>query len=104
MTDRTSLPKMTETQLKSQLKDVLAIHRIFSWPVTAGIASYKGAPDRVLHLGPGKGVAYLEAKLPNGRQSEHQKAFDNQCAVDGVPYLLVHSVEELEQKLKGLTK
>ncbi len=94
-------PRMTETQLKAQLKDYLAIHRIFSWPVTAGIASYKGAPDRILHLGNGK-IAYLEVKLPNGKQSEHQKAFDNQCAVDGVPYWLIHSVEELEQKLKGI--
>jgi hypothetical protein len=42
--------KITETMIKSAIKDFLALKGIFSWPVTAGMGSYKGAPDRIMHL------------------------------------------------------
>lgn len=86
--------KQTETDLKHQLKDYLALKGIFSWPVTQGIASYKGAPDRVMHLN-GK-VVYLEIKLPKGKMSENQLDFQAQCEDDNISYVVIRSLEDLQ--------
>jgi len=86
--------KQTETDLKRTLKDYLALNGIFSWPVTQGIASYRGAPDRVMHLN-GK-ATYLEIKLPKGKMSENQQAFYYQCQTDGIDYYVIRSLEDLQ--------
>jgi len=85
---------MTETQLKGQIKDYLGYRGIFSFPITQGLGSYRGAPDRIMHY---QGKAhYLEIKLPTGRMSDYQLAFQKQCRQDGVPYHVIRSVEEIE--------
>jgi hypothetical protein len=86
--------KITETMIKSAIKDFLALKGIFSWPVTAGMGSYKGAPDRIMHLN-GQ-VVYLEVKTPKGQQSDWQGAFHEQCKVDGIAYHVVRSVEDVQ--------
>jgi len=90
--------KMKESDLKSQIKDYLARLGIFSFPITQGLGSYRGAPDRIMFY---DGKAYfLEIKLPDGRMSEHQLAFQIQCGLDGIPYRMVRSIEDLEAILK----
>ena len=92
------LIKVSESMLKSQVKDYLAIRGIFSFPLIQGLGSYRGAPDRVFFY---KGIVhFLEIKLPHGRMSEYQLAFQEQCRLAGVPYHVVHSIEELEDVLK----
>ena len=86
--------KLIETDLKRQVKDYLAYKGIFSFPLIQGIASYKGAPDRVIHLN-GR-VVYLEIKLPKGKMSEWQLAFQEQCQRDGVEYYIIRSLEDLQ--------
>lgn len=111
----------SETEIKLQVKKYLEIRRIFSWHIAQSIASYKGAPDRVLHLParnvirtparPGKGqeliwmpaqVVYLEIKKPGGKLSEAQLEFQAQCIRDGIGenYWVVHSVTELDVLLR----
>ena len=90
--------KLTETQLKEQIKDFLAIKGIFSFPIVQGLGSYRGAPDRVAFY---RGSVYfLEIKLPSGKMSEHQLAFQEQCRLAGVSYFVIHSLEELEEVLR----
>ena len=92
--------KQNETSLKSQLKDYLALRGIYSWPVTQGLGSHRGAPDRVMHF-QGR-VHFLEIKLPTGKMSEYQIAFQEQCRQDGIPYHVVHSLEELIEVTGGI--
>ena len=86
--------KQSETDLKRTLKDYLALKGIFSWPVTQGIASYRGAPDRVMHLN-GR-VVYLEIKLPKGKMSDNQLDFQAQCKDDHISYVVIRSLEDLQ--------
>ena len=86
--------KMTETQLKGQIKDYLSYCGVYSFPVTQGLGSYRGAPDRIMHY---RGIVhYLEIKLPKGRMSDWQIAFQEQCKDDGIPYHVIRSIEDLE--------
>ena len=85
--------KQTETDLKYTIKNYLDRIRIFSFPVTQGLGSYRGAPDRVMHY-QGK-VHYLEIKLPDGRMSDYQTAFQEQCKVENIPYHIIRSLEDL---------
>ena len=93
---------ITETMLKQQVKDFLAIKGIFGFPLTQGLASYKGLPDRIIHY-KGK-VIYLELKTQTGKLSRFQGSFQKQCARDGIDYWVIRSVEELEEKLSGQQK
>ena len=90
--------KLTEADIKSQVKDYLAIQGIFSYPLTQGIGSFRGLPDRVIHY---KGqVIYLECKRPKRGLSPSQLSFYLQCKRDGILYKVIHSVEELENLLR----
>ena len=84
---------MNETDLKGQLKDYLSIKGIFSFPIIQGLGSYRGAPDRVMHL-EGQ-VHYLEIKLPKGVMSQYQINFQEQCLEDGVGYHVIRSLDDL---------
>ena len=94
----TRLPRMRESDLKKAIKDYLDLSGIFSFPIVQSIGSYRGAPDRIIHLN-GKAV-YLELKLPKGKMSDHQLVFQEQCKADGISYWVIKSVEELEERIK----
>ena len=97
-----ALKKVTETHIKGQIKDYLALRGIFSAPLLQGMGSYRGLPDRLLHLN-GE-VVYLEIKKPDGKMSEYQLKFQSQCESDGITYWVVESVEELEQRIREKTQ
>lgn len=93
--------RITETHIKSQIKDFLAIKGIFNYHLLQGMGAYKGVPDRVMHY---KGrVIYLEIKTPTGKLSEHQENFWRHCINDNVSYWIIRSIEDLENyfKLEG---
>ena len=90
--------KITETHVKSQIKDYLNIRHIFNYHLLQGLGAYKGVPDRVLHY-QGR-VIYLEIKKPGGKMSEAQLEFQNQCMADGIDYWCVSSTEALEELLE----
>ncbi len=89
--------KVSETDIKLQIKDLLGLKCIFSYPLTQGLGSYHGLPDRVIHY-QGK-VIYLEIKKSTGKLSEHQLAFQEQCNRDGIGYHVIHSLDELMEIL-----
>ena len=93
--------KQTETDLKRTIKDYLAIRGIFSYPLTQGLGSYPGLPDRVMHIErhfphePTSRVVYIEVKRPKGKLSLAQEAFQEQCVGDRIDYWVIHDVDEL---------
>lgn len=92
--------KPTETIIKNQIKDYLAIQRIFNYPITQGLGSTPGLPDRVFHY---KGRAgYIEVKTSKGRLSQYQLGFQEQCHKDGIPYIVARSVTDVAAALEEL--
>lgn len=57
-----------------------------------------GVADFCLVL-PDTRAAFLEVKSESGRQSPEQRAFQFQCEELGVPYAVVRSSQEAEEKL-----
>ena len=86
--------EQSEKDIKSQVKDYLAIKGLFNFPILQGIGAYRGIPDRVLHF-KGK-VVYLEIKKLGGKLSKYQEEFGEQCALDGIDYFVVRSIEDLQ--------
>lgn len=86
-----------ETALKKAAKDLLKLYRIFTFPVTAGMGSYPGIPDR-LGIYKGKPLA-IEFKAPKGRLSDSQGIFKERFEREGGLYILCKSVEDLAEGL-----
>ncbi|MEA2016249.1 MAG: hypothetical protein U9O59_06055, partial [Actinomycetota bacterium] len=86
--------KITENNIKKQVKDYLDIMGWFNFPLTAGIGSYKGAPDRIAIKG-GR-VLFLEIKKPVGwKQSDGQKQFQKDIEEHNGEYYLIRNLDEL---------
>ena len=85
--------KLKESDLKRTAVDYLNLKGVFNYPLLQGIGSYKGLPDRVMHRN--GHVEYIEFKTPEGKLSIYQQIFQGQCHVDGIPYLVIHSIDEL---------
>lgn len=58
-----------------------------------------GVPDIIGLLPPPVGRCVLEVKAPKGRLSPEQDAIRWHCQRYGIPYAIVHSVEEARQAL-----
>jgi hypothetical protein len=96
-----------ESDIQKACIDYLKFKGIFCYKINNGgvkkpngsfiPAQTKGLPDLVIHyLGR---VEYIEFKTPSGVMSEHQKAFRDQCIKDGINYMIIRSVAELEAYL-----
>ena len=48
------------------------------------------------------GIGYLEFKTPTGKQSQHQKTFQNLCENCGVSYRVVRSLEDVKAVAKEM--
>lgn len=86
-----------ETEIKNQVKEYLAIKGIYSYPLTQGLGSQRGLPDRVMHRN--GHVEYLEIKTPKGVMSIYQIMFKEQCEFDGIPYHVIRSLDDLMEIL-----
>lgn len=82
-----------ETALKNACKQYLALQGWDSLPLTAGLGSVPGMPDR-LAMRAGRVVA-LEFKRPGGKLSPAQEAMQARWEAAGCTYLVVRSVEDL---------
>jgi len=85
--------KVTENDIKLQCKQYLSLKGYFHFYLTAGIASYKGAPDLVAIKN--NRVLFLEIKRPGGRLSEHQQQFQLDIEGQGGEYYVVRCLDDL---------
>lgn len=67
------------------------------WMKSEGL--YPGAPDICVLLPKGRCI-WMETKTARGRQSAHQKSFEERCRQLGHMYVLVRSVEDVTTILK----
>ena len=93
-------PVTPETAVKAAVKAMLAFMGWRSYPITQSMGSHPGLPDRIA-LKNGITV-YVEVKGPDGKPSDHQKQFQEECERAGCFYALVRSAEELKVALESL--
>ena len=65
-----------------------------------GMGTYAGAAD-FMGFYAGR-CFFLEVKIPTGTQSKAQKAFQEKCKEQGVPYEIVRSTEEAENAVRAI--
>lgn len=84
---------MKESDIRKQIQDYL---RWTGWTVfyhLQGLGSFRGLSD-LQALKDGRSV-FIEVKTPRGRQSEHQKRFQEMVEGAGLEYILARSVEDV---------
>lgn len=85
--------KITENDIKKQVKDYLSLKGYFHFYLLAGMGAYKGIPDIIAIKN--NRVLFLEIKRPGGKQSEHQKQFQVDIEGQGGEYYVIMSLEDL---------
>ena len=86
--------KVSEADIKEQVKDYLNLKGWFHFPLTAGLGSYKGLPDRIAIKD--NRVLFLEVKKPIGwKHSDSQKQFQKDIKEYGGEYYLVKCLEDM---------
>lgn len=85
--------KITETDIKNQVKDYLSLKGYFHFHILQGLGAYKGIPDRIA-IKDGRTI-YLEIKKPNGTQSPEQIDFEKNITYQKGEYYLIKCLEDL---------
>jgi len=91
--------EITERDVKSQTKSYLDLKGIDHFHILQGLGCYPGIPDRIM-LYQGK-TWMLEIKKPKGKLSPKQIDFQAMCERNGVPYVVVRSIEDLMEVIDG---
>ena len=86
-------PKITETDIRRQVRDYLRLRGWFCFHVLQGLGAYRGISD-LIAAKDGR-VIFVELKTARGRQSEHQRQFEMDLTAAGGEYLLCRGVEDL---------
>ena len=85
--------KISENDIKLQVKQYLSFKGWFHFPLTAGLGSYKGIPDRMA-IKNGRTI-YLEVKKPGGKQSPSQVEFGGNIKYQKGEYYLIDDLDDL---------
>lgn len=86
--------KITENDVKLQVKQYLSLKGWFHFHLMAGMGAYKGSPDRIA-VKDGR-VLFLEIKKPVGwKHSDPQKQFQKDIREHNGEYYLIRNLDEL---------
>ena len=88
--------KLTETDIRRQVRDYLRIKGWFVFHVLQGLGCYLGVTD-LIAVKDGR-VLFIELKTARGRQSQHQKKFQADLEAAGGEYVLCRGVDELRER------
>ena len=89
-----SKPKVTETDIRRQVRDYLRIKGWFCFHVLqGGVGVYRGITD-LIAAKDGR-VLFIELKTPRGRQSDYQRKFQANLEAAGGEYVLCRGVDDL---------
>ena len=91
---KASPSNLREADIRAQVKDYLEWQGWFVFYHLQGLGSYPGLPD--LQAVKDGRTLYIEVKRPTGRQSAHQKRFQQAVESAGGTYILVSSVDDLK--------
>ena len=89
-------PKITETDIRRQVRDYLQLRQYFCFYVLQGLGAYKGIPD-LIAVRDGR-VIFIELKTARGRQSDYQKKFQADLEAAGGEYVLCRGIEDLQKR------
>ena len=87
------IKKISENDVKRQVKDYLSIKRYYHFPILQGLGAKRGIPDIIAIKN--NRVLFLEIKKPGGKQSEYQKQFQADIEGHGGEYYTVKSSDDL---------
>jgi hypothetical protein len=82
-----------ETALKRSARDFLRLYQVWTFPLTAGMGSHPGAPDR-LGIYQGKPLA-IEFKSRLGRLTPFQEVFKQEWEAQGGLHITCRTIEDL---------
>jgi len=86
--------KISENDVKLQVKQYLSLKSWFHFHLMAGMGAYKGSPDRIA-IKDGR-VLFLEIKKPVGwKHSDYQKQFMKDIKEHNGEYYLIRNLDEL---------
>ncbi len=85
--------KITENDVKKQVKQLLSLKGYFHFHVLQGLGAYKGIPDIIAIRN--NRVLFLEIKRPKGRLSDYQKQFQSDIEGQGGEYYVIKCIEDL---------
>jgi len=85
--------KISENDVKRQVKDYLSIKRYYHFPILQGLGAKRGIPDIIAIKN--NRVLFLECKRPGGKQSDYQKQFQADIEGHGGEYYTVKSLDDL---------
>ena len=98
-------PQTPETRLKRAVVQLLKTYRIVTWPLTAGMGSHPGLPDRFGVLQGGRllaiefkrpaGVSETGRKIPQGELSDDQIRVKEQIEAAGGLYIVCRSLDDI---------
>lgn len=98
---------MKESDIQRQILDYLALRRVFHYRNNSGAFKdtaghfYRfgalGSPDIICVIA-GQFVG-IEVKAPKGKQSDHQKEFQNKLEAAGGSYVLAYSLDDVTDAL-----
>ena len=86
-------PKITETDIRRQVRDYLRIKGWFCFHVLQGLGCYLGVTD-LIAVRDGR-VIFIELKTARGRQSDYQRKFQADLEAAGGEYVLCRGVDDL---------
>ena len=89
-----SKPKVTEADIRRQVRDYLRIRGWFVFHILqGGVGVYRGITD-LIAVRDGR-VLFIELKTARGRQSVHQVKFQSDIEAHGGEYVLCRGVDDL---------
>ena len=88
--------KLTETDIRRQVRDYLRIRGWFVFHILQGLGSYRGIPD-LTAVKNGRTV-WIELKRPRGVQSDYQKQFQADLEAAGGEYILCRGIDDLIER------
>ena len=88
--------KISESDIRRQVRDYLRVKGWFVFHVLQGLGCYLGVTD-LIAVKDGR-VLFIELKTARGRQSQHQKKFQSDLEAAGGEYVLCRGVEDLQER------
>jgi len=89
-----------ETAVKKQIKDYLNVYGWYCFPIFQGLGAHKGISDLIACKG---GITlFIEVKTNKGKQSPHQKHFQDCIEQAGGIYILARSYIDIEKLFLNL--
>lgn len=91
-----SKPKVTEADIRRQVRDYLRIRGWFVFHILQGLGCYPGVTD-LIAVRDGR-IVFIELKTKTGKQSDYQKQFQSDLEAHGGEYILCRGIDDLMER------